>query len=46
MKQAFSTWDFIWLSVAALVAYELGRGSGTIVVPPLAEAPPAPAASA
>jgi hypothetical protein len=28
-QYAFSTWDFIWLSVAALVAYELGRGSGT-----------------
>jgi hypothetical protein len=27
-KQSFSTWDFILLSVAALVAYELGRGSG------------------
>jgi hypothetical protein len=26
--QAFSTWDFVLLSVAALVAYELGRGSG------------------
>ncbi|MFO0791836.1 MAG: hypothetical protein U0805_20430 [Pirellulales bacterium] len=23
----FSTWDFIWLAIAALVAYELGRGS-------------------
>jgi hypothetical protein len=27
-SQAFSTWDFISLAVAALVAYELGRGSG------------------
>ena len=27
-KQSFSTWDFILLSVAALVAYELGRGTG------------------
>lgn len=25
----FSTGDFIWLVVAALIAYELGRGSGT-----------------
>ena len=25
---AFSTWDFVLLSVAALVAYELGRGTG------------------
>lgn len=24
----FSMWDFIWLVAAALVAYELGRGSG------------------
>jgi len=23
----FSTWDFIWLAIAAFVAYELGRGS-------------------
>lgn len=28
MRNGYSTWDFIWLSVAALVAYELGRGSG------------------
>jgi hypothetical protein len=27
-NQSFSTWDFISLAVAALVAYELGRGSG------------------
>jgi hypothetical protein len=26
-SQAFSTWDFISLAVAALVAYELGRGT-------------------
>lgn len=26
--QQFSTWDFISLAVAALVAYELGRGTG------------------
>jgi hypothetical protein len=38
--QAFSTWDFVLLSVAALVAYELGRGTGApketqpIVAPP------------
>jgi hypothetical protein len=25
--QQFSTWNFIWLAVAALVAYQLGRGS-------------------
>jgi hypothetical protein len=27
-RQQFSTGDFIWLCIAALVAYELGRGSG------------------
>jgi hypothetical protein len=27
-NQQFSTWDFISLAVAALVAYELGRGTG------------------
>jgi hypothetical protein len=26
-RQSFSTWDFISLAVAALVAYELGRGT-------------------
>lgn len=47
MKQAFSTWDFIWISVATLVAYELGRGSApSVAVPPLAEAPPSTAATA
>jgi hypothetical protein len=25
---SFSTWDFVLLSIAALVAYELGRGTG------------------
>jgi hypothetical protein len=25
----FSTWNFIWLAIAAFVAYELGRGSDT-----------------
>ena len=28
MPNQFSTWDFISLAVAALVAYELGRGTG------------------
>jgi hypothetical protein len=37
--QQFSTWDFVWLSIAALLAYELGRGSALAapkqpVVPP------------
>jgi hypothetical protein len=27
LPQPFSTWDFIWLSAAALIAYELGRGT-------------------
>jgi hypothetical protein len=25
--QQFSTWDFVWLCVAGLIAYELGRGT-------------------
>jgi hypothetical protein len=28
-RNELSTWDFIWMSVAALIAYELGRGSAT-----------------
>lgn len=36
--RAFSTMDFIWLSVAALVAYELGRGSGSATTQVVAEA--------
>ncbi len=37
--QQFSTWDFVWLTIAALLAYELGRGSSPAapkqpVVPP------------
>ena len=28
-KALGSTWDMIWLAVAALVAYEMGRGSAT-----------------
>ena len=30
MPNQFSTWDFISLAVAALVAYELGRGTGAL----------------
>jgi ABC-type antimicrobial peptide transport system permease subunit len=30
MPQQFSTWDFISLAVAALLAYELGRGTGGV----------------
>jgi hypothetical protein len=26
-SQQFSTWDFVWLCIAGLVAYELGRGT-------------------
>jgi hypothetical protein len=29
MRQDFSTWDFVWVCVAGLVAYELGRGAGS-----------------
>jgi len=48
LKSAYSPWDFFWLSVATLVAYELGRGSGTgpVTTPPLSEAPATPAATA
>jgi len=28
-----SPWDVIWLAIAALVAYEMGRGSGTSAAP-------------
>jgi hypothetical protein len=28
IKPGYSTWDFVWFSVAMLVAYELGRGTG------------------
>lgn len=46
-KSDYSPMDFILLSVAALVAYELGRGSGTSPVTntTLPEAPAAPAAT-
>jgi hypothetical protein len=30
MPQAINTWDFLSLAVAALVAYELGRGTGGV----------------
>lgn len=46
IKPTFDAWDFVWLTVAALVAYELGRGTGTAApIAPLSDAPPAPAAS-
>ena len=27
--QQFSTWDFLWLCIAGLIAYELGRGTAS-----------------
>ena len=27
--QQFSTWDFLWLCIAGLIAYDLGRGTAT-----------------
>jgi ABC-type antimicrobial peptide transport system permease subunit len=30
MPRQFSTWDFIFLAAAALLAYELGRGTGGV----------------
>ena len=43
----FSTWDFLWLFAAALVAYELGRGSGTaLTTASTPDASPTPAPTA
>jgi hypothetical protein len=42
-SQAFSTWDFISLAVAALVAYELGRGSGGVLKDSMGAGPSEPA---
>jgi hypothetical protein len=44
--QEFSTWDFVWLCISALIGYELGRGSGTAPIAGTSasrdgEAPPA-----
>jgi hypothetical protein len=44
-SQSFSTWDFISLAVAALVAYELGRGSDGARKDNLGAAPSEPALS-
>ncbi len=33
MPRGFSTMDFIWLCVAGLIAYELGRGTGAAPAP-------------
>jgi hypothetical protein len=32
LQQQSSLWDFAWLTIAALLAYELGRGSSAAVV--------------
>jgi hypothetical protein len=37
-----SPWDIIWLAVAALAAYELGRGTGTPTDPVTTPAEPVP----
>ncbi len=43
VRNELSTWDFIWMSVAALIAYELGRGSAMAAsTAPTSGAPPAP----
>ena len=41
-NQQFSTWDFISLAVAALVAYELGRGTGVAPVATMGASPSEP----
>jgi hypothetical protein len=41
--RAFSTWDFIWLSVAALCAYIVGSGSESGAVPARQPEEPLPA---
>jgi len=43
IQPSYSPWDFAWFSVAMLVAYELGRGTGAATA---ADAPAAPAAPA
>lgn len=48
IKPEYSVWDFVWFSLAMLVAYELGRGTGAATpVVTADDAPPAePAATA
>ncbi len=43
VTQQFSTWNFIWLAIAAFIAYELGRGSevARVSTSPPAETAPA-----
>jgi hypothetical protein len=42
MPRGFSTMDFIWLCVAGLIAYELGRGTGGAPAPAATETEPDP----
>ena len=42
-NQPISTWDFISLAVAALVAYELGRGTGGVLKDNMTAGPSEPA---
>jgi hypothetical protein len=44
LPKTFSTWDFLALAVAALVAYELGRGSGGVYTTPASTMPSEPGA--
>jgi hypothetical protein len=39
MPRGFSTMDFIWLCVAGLIAYELGRGTGASPAPAVTSEP-------
>jgi hypothetical protein len=43
-QQGFqSSWDYIWLAIAALIAYEMGRGSGMPTAPASPPVEPVPA---
>lgn len=42
LNDALSTGDFLWLFAAALIAYELGRGSGMAPPTPVATPEPTP----
>jgi hypothetical protein len=46
MPRDFKTFDFIWLCVAALIAYELGRGTGGAAPVPTTEDEPMPSGAA
>jgi hypothetical protein len=45
IQPSYSPWDFAWFSVAMLVAYELGRGTGAATAA-TTDAPAAPATPA